>query len=330
MHLPDLHGISTRLFAGEGDYRHVADLVNAESGAAGVDWITTPNEVALSFENQENLDLHRGLRFVEIDGVPIGYVIVRWLQEAGGPRVYRHMCKLSPQWRGRGIGRSMLHWAQGRLREIALDHDFEPKVFRTDTDTVSADAVSLLEAEGYRAIEHSATLVRPDLNDIPVASLPAGLEIRPVAEEQLRTIFDADTEAFRDHWGFSEPTEGDWVQFLQFPHRDETLWKVAWDGDRVAGQVRSFVNELENTTFDRKRGWTEFISTARDWRGRGVATALICESLCELESRGMEEAALGVHVENPHGAMRLYQNLGFVVQSQGAVYEKPMKAPSSS
>jgi mycothiol synthase len=163
-----------------------------------------------------------------------------------------------------------------------------------------------------------------------VASLPAGIEIRPVTQEQLRTIFDADTEAFRDHWGFSEPTEGDWVQFLEFPHRDETLWKVAWDGNRVAGQVRSFVNELENTTFDRKRGWTEFISTAREWRGKGVATALICESLRELESRGMDEAALGVHVENPHGAMRLYQKLGFAVQSRGAVYEKPMKASGSS
>jgi mycothiol synthase len=330
LHLPDLPGISTRLFAGEDDYRHVADLVNAESRSAGVDWIATPDEVALSLENHENLQLQRGLRFVEVDGEPIGYVIVRWLQEAGGPRVYRHMCKLSPHWRGLGIGTSMLHWAQERLREIAAGHDFEPKVFRTDTDTVSADAVALLEAEGYKAIEHSATLVRPDLRNIPVASLPAGIEIRPVTQEQLRTIFDADTEAFRDHWGFSEPTEGDWVQFLEFPHRDETLWKVAWDGNRVAGQVRSFVNELENTTFDRKRGWTEFISTAREWRGKGVATALICESLRELESRGMDEAALGVHVENPHGAMRLYQKLGFAVQSRGAVYEKPMKASGSS
>jgi ribosomal protein S18 acetylase RimI-like enzyme len=43
----------------------------------------------------------------------------------------------------------------------------------------------------------------------------------------------------------------------------------------------------------------------------------------------MEDAALGVHVENPHGAMRLYENLGFVVQDEGATYEKPFGTTDS-
>ena len=325
MLLPDIPGISCRPFAGPIDYQVIADIFNADASGSGGNWIVTGEEVALSFENQENLDVSTGLRLVEVDGKPIGYVIVRWMQEVGGPRIYRHMCKLVPDWKGRGIGTAMLAWAQHRLQEIAADHDFEPKVFRTNTETDSEGVAALLERNGYRAIEHEATLVRPDLEDIPEASLPAGLEIRPVTEDQLRTIFDADIEAFRDHWGFVEPDEGDWVRFLEFSYRDETLWKVAWDGDRIAGQVRSFINTLENESFDRKRGWTEFISTSRDWRGRGVATALICESLRELKKRGMEEAALGVHVENPHGAMRLYERLGFAVQSRGAVFEKPFE-----
>jgi ribosomal protein S18 acetylase RimI-like enzyme len=324
MQLPDIPGISSRPFAGPADYQHVADVFNADVQGSGGDWISTPEEVALSFENHENLDLSTGLRVVEVNGEPVGYVIVRWMQEEHGPRIYRHMCKLAPEWRGRGIGTAMLNWAQHRLRQIAADHDVEHQVYRTDTETRSEDVTRLLERDGYKAIEHGATLVRVNLDDIPERPLPAGLEIRPVAEDQLRTIFDADIEAFRDHWGFVEPEDGDWVQFLRFSYRDETLWKVAWDGDRVAGQVRSFINTLENETFHRKRGWTEFISTAREWRGRGVASALICESLRELKQRGMEEAALGVHVENPHGAMRLYENLGFVVQDEGATYEEAL------
>jgi ribosomal protein S18 acetylase RimI-like enzyme len=329
MLLPDIPGISSRPFSGPADFQHVADIFNADAAGSGGDWVSTAEEVALAFENQENLDVLTGLRFVEVDGEPIGYVVVRWMQEVGGPRIYRHMCKLRPDWIGRRIGTSMLAWGQQRLREIAAAHDFEPKVYRTNTETHSEGLAALLERNGYKAIEHEATLVRPDLEDIPEASLPVGLEIRPVTEDQLRTIFDADIEAFRDHWGFVEPEEGDWVQFLQFSYRDETLWKVAWDGDRVAGQVRSFINTLENESFGRRRGWTEFISTAQDWRGQGLATALICESLRELKQRGMEEAALGVHVENPHGAMRLYEKLGFVVQSRGAVYEKPWEMGSS-
>jgi ribosomal protein S18 acetylase RimI-like enzyme len=322
--LPDIPGISSRSFGGPQDYEPIAALVNAYGKAAGLEWIVVPEEVALSFENQENLDLATGFRFVEIDAKPIGYVIVRWMQEEDGPRIYRHMCKLAPEWRGKGIGTAMLRWAHARLQEIADGHDVETKVYRTSTDSGEEDVVQLLENNGYRAIQHNATLVRPHLDEIPDAQLPDGLELRPVSEDQLRTIFDADIEAFRDHWGFVEPDEGDWVQFLQFPHRDETLWKIAWDGEKVAGQVRSFINERENEEFGRKRGWTEFISTAREWRAKGVATALICESLRELKRRGMEEAALGVHVENLHGAFRLYQKLGFEVIAQGAEYEKAL------
>lgn len=324
--LPDIPGISARPFGKDGDYQAIADLVIAEARAdESDDAVMTAEDVETGFRNTENLDLSRDLRFVEVDGVPVAYVITRWWDETDGPRVYRHMCKVTAAWRGRGIGTAMLGWAQGHLAERAAGHDIDrPKVYRTDVEQRATDAVALLETTGYHPIQHGANLVRPDLDDIPDAPLPDGVEIRPVAEEHLRKVFDADTEAFRDHWGFIEPTEKDWMAFLEFPYRDESIWKVAWHGDDVVGQVRGFINQIENRENDRKRGWSEFISTAREWRGKGVASALICATLRELKSRGMEEAALGVHVENPHGAYRLYQSLGFVVDSFGTLYEKPL------
>lgn len=54
-----------------------------------------------------------------------------------------------------------------------------------------------------------------------------------------------------------------------------------------------------------RRGWCEFIATDRDWRKKGIATALICATLREFELRGMTESALGVHVETPNMALRL-------------------------
>jgi mycothiol synthase len=73
-----------------------------------------------------------------------------------------------------------------------------------------------------------------------------------------------------------------------------------------------------------RRGWTEFISTARDWRKRGVARALICESLRELKDRGMSDAALGVHTENPTGAFHLYESLGYEVQERYTTFQQPV------
>jgi ribosomal protein S18 acetylase RimI-like enzyme len=109
-----------------------------------------------------------------------------------------------------------------------------------------------------------------------------------------------------------------------FPYHDPTLWKVAWDEQGVAGQVRSFIDTAQNEEFDRRRGWTEDISTAPRWRRRGVAKALIVESIKELAERGMTEVALGVHTESRNRTLELYSGLGYELVSGWTVYRKPL------
>jgi mycothiol synthase len=179
-----------------------------------------------------------------------------------------------------------------------------------------------LEARGYEAREWGATLVRPHLDDIPERTLPDGVELRPVTEDQLRTIVAAHHECFRDEWGFAEITEADYAWIIDDPFRDHTLWKVAWVGDEVVGQVKPFINHAENAERGYLRGYTEYISTHRDWRNRGIAGTLLALSLQELKERGMTEAALGVDTNNPGGAFQLYQSLGFQLYSTNAVYFK--------
>jgi ribosomal protein S18 acetylase RimI-like enzyme len=49
----------------------------------------------------------------------------------------------------------------------------------------------------------------------------------------------------------------------------------------------------------------------RLWRKQGLAKALIARSLHLLKEQGMTEARLGVDADNPNGALRLYQSMGF-------------------
>jgi hypothetical protein len=77
----------------------------------------------------------------------------------------------------------------------------------------------------------------------------------------------------------------DGVDFRMF--NDPSLWKVAWDAEGVAGQVKLSINTDQNEVYDGKRGWTEAISTSRRWRRQGVAKALIVESIRELVARGI-------------------------------------------
>jgi ribosomal protein S18 acetylase RimI-like enzyme len=80
----------------------------------------------------------------------------------------------------------------------------------------------------------------------------------------------------------------------------------------------------ENEVLGVKRAWLEHVSVRRPWRGRGVASALIAVTLDMLRAEGLEEAMLGVHGENPTGAVGLYERAGFRVHRRWSLWRKAM------
>jgi mycothiol synthase len=322
--LPQLPGVEFRPFAGPDDYPHMARILNAASRAEGSDRVETAESFAAVYDHLERCDPERDLLVAEVDGEPAGYCRAWWDEEAGGPHLYRHFWFVDPASGANGIGSALLDWSEARLREIAADHDAAEKLFEVWINDRNEVGTALVRGVGYEPITYSAEMVRPSVDDLPDHRLPEGLEIRPVREEDLRAIWEADVEAFRDHWGFVEPTEESYAAFLAFPNMDTTLWKIAWDDEGVAGQVKSFIDPAQNAEIGRQRGWTEAISTSRRWRRRGVAKALIVESIRELASRGITEVALGVHTENPNGAYDLYAGLGYEVVGSWTTYRKPL------
>jgi mycothiol synthase len=321
---PEIPGLAFRLFRGEADFAHMARIINAAKRADGVERADTTETIATGYRHLHNCDPHQDLLFAEVDGDAVGYSRVWWERQEDGQLTYQSFGFLDPAWRRRGIGQALLDWDLQRLRRIASDHESESKVFRSGVQGGEVGTRALLEANDFKQVTFGAEMSRGLTGDLPDAPLPAGLEIRTVTPEHMRPIWEADAEAFRDHWGARPPTEQDWEGFLDRPFTDPSLWKIAWEGDRVVGQVRSFIDTAENQEYDRRRGYTENISTARDWRGRGVARALICQSLRVLRERGMEEAGLGVHAENPTGAFQLYSSLGYEVIATWSVYERAL------
>ena len=190
--------------------------------------------------------------------------------------------------------------------------------------SVEGTPVGWLRSMGYREVRFEASMVRPQLDDVLELALPAGVEVRPVTADQLRTIWEAQVAAFAGGFGQLEPQEEHWLQFRDDPIADPTLWKVAWAGDTVVGQIRSFIKHEENEKLGRLRAYTEHISTHPDWRGRGIASSLLADSLREVRDRGMTEAALGVDTENPANAFAIYERLGFKLIAYTAVLDKPV------
>ena len=192
------------------------------------------------------------------------------------------------------------------------------------TADAATGAVALLRHAGYEPARYFFDMVRPTLDDIPDPVLPDGLELRPVGEGQLRQLWDADVEAFRDHWGGFDDSEERYQRWKSDPKFDPSLHVVAWDGDEIAGGVINEINETENAAFNRRRGWLASVFVRRPWRKRGLGTAMVLRSLQVLRDRGMTSAGLGVDADNPTGALGLYERVGFEVDVRSTAWRKPM------
>lgn len=334
--LPDIPGLVARpMDLSQEDGRIIAALVDAEARAEGRESVNDPHEMVTDVGFIPRLDVERDTIILEIPragepSTPVAYAIVQSFRESPGPRVLRHMVKVHPEFRRRGIGSSMLDLCLTRLEELAADAartdpDGTPMVYRTTIGYDAPGGLALMAERGYRPVAYWADMER-SLDDLPHRDLPEGIDLRPVEPSHLRRIWEADVEASRDHWGFVEPTEVEYQEFLAFPHTDHSLWTIAWHDDRVVGQIRSFINHAENEKLDQRVGWTEFIATAREWRGRGIAGSLLCESFRRLADRGMERARLGVHTENPNGAFRLYESYGFEETFRSTEFERTRPA----
>ena len=306
------------------DYAPMNAIANAIRAAEGDDFYTTDDQFQKFYENLSGCDATTDVAIAERDGRVVGYGRAATHQELDGTRIYEVIPFVDPKIAGQAVFTAMIDAIEARARAIAADHPAGPKHFETFGGDLAPERDALLQARGYEAVRFFYSMVRPNVDDVPDAPLPSGLEIREVLPEHMPAIWAADQEAFRDHWGYSPSSESDYQLFLTDPVTDTSLWRIAWDGDEIAGQVRSYINATENERHGRLRGYTEFISVRRPWRRRGLARALIAANFPLLRARGMTEAALGVDTENTSGALRVYEGCGFRPVSRSATYRKPV------
>jgi mycothiol synthase len=319
---PAIPGLRFRRFGGDPDFAALAELIATANLADGIEELPDAPTLRSEFEHRADFDPRLDTIFAEVDGRLVGYGEVARSVRAG-TSVYSTSGSVHPDWRRRGLGRAILRHNERRLREMATDHE-DPggRVLNAWIDDDAGGARELLKAEGYQPVRYGFAMRRPNLADLPAAPLPDGIEVRPVRPEDHRAIYDADTEAFLDHWEARERTEEDFEAMFAAPYLDTSLWRVAWAGDQVAGSVMPTIWATENERLGIRRAWLEHISVRRPWRRRGVAQALIVSALEGLRKGGIDEAMLGVDGENPTGALGLYESLGFVVKARGSTWRK--------
>ena len=113
-------------------------------------------------------------------------------------------------------------------------------------------------------------------------------------------------------------------RFFGGPEFTPELWRVAWDGDQVAGVIMVRVLTAYNEEHDARRVLINGVSVRRPWRGRGLARALLADALRGARDAGFTSATLDVDAENPNGALGVYEAVGFEVDSRSRAYRRPL------
>jgi mycothiol synthase len=322
---PAIPGLRARHLRDASDYDRLAELTSAANSLDEIPWLPTGENLRVEFEEADGIEPARDLVFVESDDRLVASSGVE-RQVRDGIATYNLYGWVHPEYRRRGLGTSMLAW---NLRHATERAETEPPDVPVAAQGFAHDQEAghraLLAGAGFEPVRHFFLMHRPRLSDIPEAPLPDGIELRPVTADQHRTIINAESEAFLDHWGSHEWGDDVFRATFAKSELDTSLWIVAWDGDQVAGVVENWVWAEENQKLGVKRGWLERISVRRPWRRRGLGRAITAASLVRLREAGLEEAMLGVDSENANGALGLYEGLGFEINLRSAAYRLPIQ-----
>lgn len=324
---PTIDGLTLRAY-GPGDAPAMSELANRIFEADGVPWRTDAAEQEnwLSTAN-EKFDPARDAFQVEVDGVLVAMADSEWVDTTDGLREFRMGAMVDPAWRRRGIGTWLQHVLEEHSAELAERYPTDkPKFLGTWAADSETDRIALVTRFGFEPARYFFDMARPSLDDIEEPVLPGGLEFRPVNADQLKQLWNADVEAFLDHWGGFDGSDERFEQWKTDPKFNPSLFVVAWDGDEIAGAAINEINAAENAAFNRKRGWLHSVFVRRPWRRRGLGQAVVLRSLQVFRDVGMTSAGLGVDADNPTGALGLYTRTGFDVEMRSAAYRKPMRA----
>jgi ribosomal protein S18 acetylase RimI-like enzyme len=103
------------------------------------------------------------------------------------------------------------------------------------------------------------------------------------------------------------------------------------DGERIRRYEAHGLSVVRHF-IDTSRGFempipSDTLGTVPRWRRRGLASALIVESMRRFRDAGLSHAALGVDAENPTGALGISTRLGFTEVNRAVALAKELPEP---
>lgn len=271
-----------------------------------------------------------------LDGQSVPRAYARITKNHEGDKAYGFGC-VDPAWQRRGIGMALLGWLSERtIQRFAEDNQpagsrpgAERPVprLRIHMEQQHKHQQQLLRQAGFRVVRYFNEMHR-HLGGVPLPEvrLAAGLDLvtmRPELSEDVRLAHNA---AFRDHWGSEPRDEESWGFTVNDPQARPDLSAVVLDRSTgiVAGYQLASHDPDGAVSRGYSEGYTDLLGVRREYRGRGIAQALLADAMRRFAAAGMDRASLDVDSENPTGALALYEKMGYAAVNRSLAWDKEL------
>jgi mycothiol synthase len=320
--------------AAEPDTEAWAALIARTAGAEKPVWFERAADLEQILQSKKNRPAGNTLLVLDGGAAPRAYA--RITKNKDGDKAYGFGC-VDPAWQRRGIGTALLGWLSERtIQRFAEDSGSATSVqapqrpvprLRIHMEQQHEHQQRLLRTSGFHVVRYFNEMHRRlDGVQLPAVRLDDGLDLvtmRPELSEDVRLAHNA---AFRDHWGSEPRDEESWGFTVNDPQARPDLSAVVLDRSSgiVAGYQLASHDPDSAVSRGYSEGYTDLLGVRREYRGRGIAQALLADAMRRFAAAGMDRASLDVDSENPTGALALYEKMGYAAVNRSLAWDKEL------
>jgi ribosomal protein S18 acetylase RimI-like enzyme len=320
--------------AAEPDVEAWAALIARTAEVEKPVWFERAADLEQILQSKKNPPAANTLLVLDSQSVPRAYA--RMTKNKEGDKAYGFGC-VDPAWQRQGIGMALIGWLSERtVQRFGEDNgpgsdrpDAERPVprLRIHMEQQHEHQQQLLRKGGFRVVRYFNEMHRQlDGLPLPEVRLADGLDLvtmRPELSEDVRLAHNA---SFRDHWGSEPRDEESWGFTVNDPQARPDLSAVVLD--RSSGLVAGYQLATHDPDSALSRGYsegyTDLLGVRPEYRGRGIAQALLADAMRRFVAAGLDRASLDVDSENPTGALALYEKMGYAAVNRSLAWDKEL------
>lgn len=232
-----------------------------------------------------------------------------------------------PERRGEGIGTLLAEAMMTRAVEAHHERNPDaPALYLLGGPSTNTEQAALMAGIGLEP-DRWNFVMRADLTEVAEPTpMPAGLVLKRYDASTAPLVRETHNTVFLDHPNFTPWTEVMWRQWVTESRNFRPDLSFVVVDPEVPDRLVAYVQTNEFDAFfqatGRREAYVGKVGTRREYRGRGVATALLRHCLAAYRDAGYDEASLDVDSENPTGALGVYERAGFEAVTKRTEYAK--------